>query len=360
MMTTDYNQQQGSSVSASQQSNHLTQKEQPFASSHEQWQQQFANSKLAPYRLDLSKELVEPEPILTIGGYCIASVGNISTIVGEAKSKKTFLASALIGSMLAFNNNRAQPIELIGRSLLQRVVWFDTEQSELHVRRVAERINRMTGFRPTEGYPEDPRISFYALREVEPKERVAMLVEALELLQPSIVVIDGIADLQRNTNDLEESDRLVGQLMALSTLYNCHIISILHTNPGTDKARGHLGSSLQRKSETVLYVHRAGNASIVEPQFCRNEPFERFAFEVDPSGLPARCAIPTDTTGETEVVRIVREEYGGTIDRSVLLNRLAQQGLNDKAAAMRIHRAIKSGYLTEQDRQLTVVTRVTE
>ena len=71
---------------------------------------------------------------------------------------------------------------------------------------------------------------------------------------------------------------LLGKDMPLSNgLTNTHILCVLHTNPGSDKARGHLGSSLQRKAETVIFVHRNGESSVVEPQFCRNEPFERFA-----------------------------------------------------------------------------------
>ncbi len=350
------NQQQGKAMPVAQQSNNLT-KAEPFQGTYAQLQERINTSKLAPYRLDLSKELQEPEPVLTIGGYCVCSRGNLSTIVGEAKSKKTFLASALIGSMLAYNNDRSRPIPLVGRSMLQRVVWLDTEQSELHVRRVADRINRIMGFRATENFPEDIRISYYALREVEPKARFEMLCEALELIHPSVVVIDGIADLQRNTNDLEESDRLVGQLMALSTLYDCHILNVLHTNPGTDKARGHLGSSLQRKSESVLFVHRVGDSSIVEPQFCRNEPFERFAFRVNEEGLPVRCELPTEpATRENEVVSIVREVYGGSIQRQVLMNHLEQQGLTRNSASMRIHRAVQSGRLTTDGEQLTLVT----
>ena len=63
------------------------------------------------------------------------------------------------------------------------------------------------------------------------------VVAQIETLNPDIVVIDGIADLLYNTNDIEESDNLIGELMALSTQYNCHIINVLHTNPGTDLLR---------------------------------------------------------------------------------------------------------------------------
>ena len=51
--------------------------------------------------------------------------------------------------------------------------------------------------------------------------------------------------------------------MSLSTKTNTHILCVLHTNPGSDKARGHLGSSLQRKAKgeqlhncTTAHTHR--------------------------------------------------------------------------------------------------------
>ena len=43
-------------------------------------------------------------------------------------------------------------------------------------------------------------------------------------------------------------------MMALSTEYNCHIMNVLHTNPNSDKARGHIGSTLQRKVLTTKLV----------------------------------------------------------------------------------------------------------
>ena len=37
--------------------------------------------------------------------------------------------------------------------------------------------------------------------------------------------------------------------MPLSTKTNTHILCVLHTNPGSDKARGYLSSSLQLKAK---------------------------------------------------------------------------------------------------------------
>ncbi|MBR3773299.1 MAG: hypothetical protein IKK86_02585, partial [Alistipes sp.] len=181
----------------------------------------------------------------------------------------------------------------------------------------------------------------------------SILRQAIEAWRPKLVVIDGIADLQYNTNDLEESERIVMELMALSSLYSCHILSVLHTNPNSDKARGHVGSSLQRKAETVLYVHKVGERSVVEPQFCRNEPFERFAFHIEnpiDEGIPVPTDMPRDEPKESLVVTVLREHYGGQIERSVLINKLKELGLSEVNAKVTVSRAISRGVVQYSER----------
>lgn len=322
----------------------------PFPGTYREYLADLAASRFAPYRLDMREQYEEPTPILTIDGVSVCTPGNLSAIVGAPKSKKTFLTTALIGSMLAWRK-RGRAFENVGTQLLQRVLWLDTEQSKSHVRKVVERLHTIIGYQPTEEYPMDVRLTMVTLRELEPQLRLEALVEEVELLRPSFVVVDGIADLQHNTNDLEESDRLVNRLMALSTLYDCHILCVLHANPGTDKARGHLGSSLQRKAETVIYVHKVGERSIVEPQFCRNEPFERFAFMVDKEGIPVLAELPEEGSQEGDrLLQIVRTEYGGVVERAVLAHKLREElGLGRTAALMRIARALRSGRLVEEE-----------
>jgi hypothetical protein len=231
------------------------------------------------------------------------------------------------------------------------VLWVDTEQGEHHVRRVIQRITAMTGAQ-LGGAIAEPRLTTLALRELAPYERKARMYDAMRLMAYDIVVIDGIADLQRNTNDLEESDALVSELMALSTQTNTHIICVLHTNPGSDKARGHLGSSLQRKAESVLYVHRNGECSVVEPQFCRNEPFERFAFTISEDGIPELCEVPnSEGLGINDrIVALLNEAYGGCVERVTLSNKIQESmGMTRHTALMRIRRLVTRGVLYDND-----------
>ena len=121
----------------------------------------------------------------------------------------------------------------------------------------------------------------------------------------------------------------------------------MHTNPGSDKARGHLGSSLQRKAETVLFVHRVGDTSVVEPQFCRNEPFERFAFTINEEGIPEICDLPNEHSDERHpAVALLEDTFGGAIERLTLVNKLVEiHGLKKTTAQMQIARLIKRGVL---------------
>lgn len=307
-----------------------------------------AEERLKPYIVDMTKELPEVKPIISIDGSCVCSVGNISAICGEAKSRKTFLASALVASAMAYDVTWLNNFKSVDKNSDLVVLWVDTEQGERHVRKVIQRMSQMTG--AAHGGVPEPRLITLALRELAPKERKQRLYDALFTMHYDLVVIDGIADLQRNTNDLEESDALVTELMAISTIAQTHILCVLHTNPGSDKARGHLGSSLQRKSESVLFVHRVGDVSVVEPQFCRNEPFERFAFTIDDDGIPMLCDVPGVSDGRHPAVAILEDTFGGAVERSTLVNKLIEvRKLKRTTAAMQVNRLVDKGLLIAED-----------
>ena len=296
--------------------------------------------------LDASTSIPEPIPVLSRYGSIIASEGNISAVVGAAKSKKTFLCTALVGAMLRPSGTASFGITP-SQSL---VLWVDTEQSASHTQRVIKRIHRMAG--QPEDKPYDKLVAL-TLREVEPKERFNILRNAIAYYKPRLVVIDGISDLMYNSNCIEESDAVVGELMALSTEHNCHIMNVLHTNPNSDKARGHIGSTLQRKVETMIYVRKVGERSVVEPQYCRNEEFAPFAFHITEEGLPEECDMPNESDEKGEEVNIcvqlMRENYPNGVDRKVLATKLVDNhNMNRAYARVKISRAIAKGLLTEK------------
>lgn len=301
---------------------------------------------IKPHLIDASTAIPEPIPVISRYGSIIASEGNISAVVGAAKSKKTFLCTALVGAMLRPSGTAAFGITP-SQSL---VLWVDTEQSASHTQRVIKRIHRMAHRREDEPYD---KLVTLTLREVEPKERFTILRDAIAYYKPRLVIIDGISDLMYNSNCIEESDAVVGELMTLSTEHNCHIMCVLHTNPNSDKARGHIGSTLQRKVETMIYVRKVGERSVVEPQYCRNEEFAPFAFHITEEGMPEECDMPNERDeeqGEENVcVEIMRESYPNGVERKVLTTKLVDsRDINRAHARVKISRAIAKGLLIER------------
>jgi len=70
-------------------------------------------------------------------------------------------------------------------------------------------------------------------------------------------IIDGVADLIHDPNDSKEAFGLIEELHRLAIRYDTSIIGILHLNPGSDfKTRGHLGSQLERKAESVIALEK--------------------------------------------------------------------------------------------------------
>ena len=74
-----------------------------------------------------------------------------------------------------------------------------------------------------------------------------------------------------------------------SAKYNCHIMCVIHSNFGSDKPTGHLGSFLEKKAETQIQLE----ANTVNRQWVtvkckrsRGYSFETFSFKVNEIGLP--------------------------------------------------------------------------
>ena len=91
-----------------------------------------------------------------------------------------------------------------------------------------------------------------------------------------MVVIDGIADLVKSTNDEAESVAVIDELYRLAGIYNTCILCVLHFVPNGLKLRGHLGSELQRKAATILSIEKdeEPTQSVVKALKVREKPRE--------------------------------------------------------------------------------------
>lgn len=233
--------------------------------------------------LDLSKENPDPEILLECNGQPYSTRGNFSIIVGLPGSRKTFYSTLTIGAYLKGKFGGFDAINGSGK-----VLWIDTEQASGHVARIGRRINRIIGAAENEN---NPNITILMLREYDPKIRKQVFNGALEIFHPDFVMLDGVADLMDDPNNIEQSAEIQQLLMSSSKNYNCHIATVVHCNPGQEKARGHLGSNLMRKCETAVTIVAQGEISKVSFTKTRDKRPDDFAFLVQ-NGMPELCKIP--------------------------------------------------------------------
>lgn len=137
--------------------------------------------------IDLAEHLPDPQPIVRIWGNMIASRGNVSTVVGLAKSRKTFLTAAIASGFLSSSDFLGFDTPATGK-----VVYIDTEQARAHVHKVARRILRSIGL-PTDRNHDQLVVA--ALRELTPDQRKEATSEILRRYKPDLLILDGVADL---------------------------------------------------------------------------------------------------------------------------------------------------------------------
>lgn len=213
----------------------------------------------------------------------IGTLGNISLWIGKAKQGKTFaltmaLAAAETGNWLM------EKIKVTLPEKNKSVLLFDTEQSRYHLQRVIKRICTLSST------TEPVNITAFGLRKYSPDERLELIEYALyNIPNLGFVVIDGIRDLITSINDEEQSSMISSKLLKWSEELNIHIAVVLHTNKADNNARGHLGTELTNKSESVISIGKDSEIQdqmIIKPEYCRSREFLPFGFKIDDYGNP--------------------------------------------------------------------------
>lgn len=249
--------------------------------------------------VDISKEVKYPPVAIGCGTYNdvnqngdvieydipIGTYGNFSFIQAPPKSMKSFFSSLLVSAYQADTNKYSGLIK--GYRKGRKIIHFDTEQGKFHCQKVFRRPTIMNNM------PNDENYYTYALRTMSYKDRVDfidyILYDKLDSKNIGLVVIDGIADLVGDVNNLEQCNEVIQKLMSWTDDLQCHIVTIIHSNYGSDKPTGHLGSFLEKKAETQikLEINHVNKGWIsVECKRSRNKSFEPFSFTINDNQLP--------------------------------------------------------------------------
>ena len=249
--------------------------------------------------VDISKDVKYPPVAISCGTYNdinhngdvveyhipIGTYGNFSFIQAPPKSMKSFFSSLLVSAYQSDSNKYSGLLK--GHRKGRKIIHFDTEQGKFHCQKLFRRPIIMNGI------PDDDNYYTYALRTMSYKDRVDfidyILNDKLEGKDIGLVIIDGIADLVADVNNLEQCNEAIQKLMSWTDELQCHIVTIIHSNYGSDKPTGHLGSFLEKKAETQIKLEKNGVNQgwiTVECKRSRNRGFETFSFTINENGLP--------------------------------------------------------------------------
>lgn len=216
-------------------------------------------SLLMSCEIDLSNPPEESKSLVLINDNVIGSYDNLMCVTGgEGTGKSNYISAIISGAIcqLPLPPKTTLGMQVISNVDSKAVLHYDTEQSESQLFTNIKRSLRRAGLASVPNYYHSVCLTAFTR-----KERLKLIQDSMDMYYHRhggihLVVIDGIADLVRSTNDEIESVAIIEELYRLAGIYNTCIVCVLHLTPGGLKLRGHLGSELQRKAAGIISIDK--------------------------------------------------------------------------------------------------------
>lgn len=199
------------------------------------------------YIKGLHKKPEYKPPLVTFKNERFLTFKNLSVLVAGAGVGKSSICESILASML---NPDCDSLGFKVQESVQKAIFIDCERDYDLVDECTERMQRRAN-----NQDEENKCLIAGVRECftikSKKEKITALVE---YFKPQLLLIDGIGDLVHAPNNEEETANIYLWLIQLITKYELSIITTIHPNSTSTKARGHLGSEMLRRAYGLLYV----------------------------------------------------------------------------------------------------------
>ena len=198
------------------------------------------------------------EPLISINEASILTAGNISCIIAQAGYGKSSMCEAILSKVI---NPECDGLGFNVSGKITQAVYIDCERTRQDTHASFERALRRAKL------IDSDKIILANIRLANLQERKQIIIDLVEEFKPELLIIDGAGDLAEDTNSNIESNAIKFWLRTLAEKNNLSILTTLHPNPNTEKARGHLGSELQRECEAVVIIKKEGNLHKITTEF---------------------------------------------------------------------------------------------
>ena len=246
--------------------------------------------------------------------------GEFSCIVAQSKTKKSFNKSLIESAFIGGKSNNYTDLIVGNRKKDNYVISIDTEQGEFYAQKSFSRVEKITGFR----YPNYIPLQMRKKSIQDRLEMIDWLIYESEFKDKiDLIFIDGIADLVHNTNDIEEGVKLGEKLLKWTSDGDLHISTIIHKAGNTDKARGHLGTAIQIKAETIIIMDSLKNdqgaivdynSVLVRCGMSRGKNFQEFYLTIDDNGLPFTHSDPEKKEHPSDIYKVTPGDVSKAFD----------------------------------------------
>jgi hypothetical protein len=205
-------------------------------------------------------KLSAPHPILFQGEQAILFPNTIMVVQGQSGVHKsrvaehicsTFISKRPVVSHLGFRCSEEEPFHII---------LADTERNlDYQLPHAIQQILQFAGIKAKNPESLPSNFDFISLLEIPREERFSSLESYITEKRASIsghllVILDVVTDCVKDFNRPEHSLELIDMMNRMINKSKCSFICVIHENPGSEKARGHLGTEIMNKASTVLQV----------------------------------------------------------------------------------------------------------
>jgi hypothetical protein len=203
------------------------------------------------------------------------------------------------------------------------VLYVDTEMEKLNSAKVLRRVHWLCNWDMRE---PNPRFHVLWLKNMPPDDtekahvkRWRLIKQAIEIVKPDIVFVDGIRDLLSSINDEEQGTMILAEMGYMAEQRHICIWNALHQNPRADeesKMRGWIGTELGNKvSDTLVSIKKkdaTGVTFTVKQQDARGKDLDDWKFEVTEDA--GNLGVPRITNYGTNLPSKSKEQEGDSQD----------------------------------------------
>lgn len=301
----------------------------------------------AKCRVSLNCKRHDPPYTIFLNGVGVMPLGDIFAIKAKAKQGKTQAATILMAGVLGSERFgiRAAP------SKQPKVLYIDTEQAKDNTIIVGHRVHNLLGWEIEGDHKE---FWTFNVRTESIINKKLIIEYEIRTTCPTIIIIDGVADLITNFNDVKESHELILWLMQMAERHRVAIGCVIHENKAKEDGgmKGHLGTLILQKASDIFEVTNNKGLFKLLHDTSRNCPAGSITWCIEDGMLVRNDKNPDQVTQEMKeehlrLWAIVFEKAGGPLVgyNAIKQSYMAIYNVSEKTARNHMKKAISKGFI---------------